>query len=138
MTTLENPLKVEETVGTQLMRALFDEISTLRTPWPITPQQQQQEVLDRLRSQVEHAVGVAVNRLATGGFEYVIAEIDSLTIKDAAKVAVTLPRGTQDIHTLADRVKSKVVIVFADVKEYTDGIHVITSQPDQNSLPLDD
>lgn len=129
--------QVEKTIGQQLMGALYDEITNMRIPWPVTPQQQQQEILDRLRAAVEHAVTVAVKRLATGGFEYVVAEIDSLTIKDDAKAALVLPRGTQDIHALADRVKSKVVIVFADPQDYIDGMHEFKAQADQPPLPLE-
>lgn len=129
-------LEVEESIGAELMRALYDQVTSLRTPWVVTPQQQQQDVLDNLRAAVEQAVHSAVKRLSTAGFEYVVAEIDSLTIKDDAKAAIVLPRGTQDIHALADRVKSKVIIVFADPMEYMDGIHAFKSQDDQQTLPL--
>lgn len=128
---------IEESVGTHLLRALYEEITNLRTVWVVTPQQQQQEILDRLQDAVSHAVSIAVRRLATGGFENIVAQIDSLTIKDEAKAVLMLPRGTQELHTLADRVGSKAIIVFADAKEYTDGMHVISAQDDQPSLPLE-
>jgi hypothetical protein len=130
--------QIQESVGKLLMGALFDQITTLRTPWVITPQQQQQDVLDRLRMAVENATCVAVRRIATEGFSHITAQIDSLTIKDEAKVNVVLPRGTQDIHTLADHVGSKVVIVFADPAAYIDGMHEFKAQADQPELPLGD
>ena len=134
-----NPLpEVEETVGQYLMRALFDEITNIRIPWAVTPQQQQQDLLDRLRRQVDEAVRVAVSRIAMQGFSHISASIESLTIKDEAKAALLLSRGSEELHTLADRVGSRAIIVFADHAEYTDGMDAIKAQADQPSLPLED
>lgn len=121
----------EETVGTLLMRALYEEIVNLRTPWAITPQSQQQEVIDRLRTQVESAVRVAVRGIATGGFSHVGVSIESMTLKDEAKVVLTMSRHSREMHELADRVGSSALIVFADPVEFTAGMHVIQAQADQ-------
>lgn len=129
---------IEESIGTQLMRALLDEITTLRTPWAITPQQMQQEVLDRLQQQVTAATHSAVLAIATQRFNSVAATVESLTIKDGAKAVVQLPRAGEALHTVADRVGSTVLLVFADLQEFTDGMHVIQSEADQKPLPLDD
>ena len=130
--------EVEETVGQYLMRALFDEVTNIRIPWSITPQQEQQALLDRLRSQVEEAVRVAVSRIAMQGFSHISASIESLTIKDEAKAVLLLSRGSEELHTLADRVGSRAIIVFADHTEYTDGMNAIKAQADQPPLPLED
>lgn len=129
---------VEETVGQQLMRALYDEVTNIRIPWSVMPQQQQQELLDRLRAQVDTAVSGAVRRIATGGFSSIAARIDSLTIKDDAKAVLLLARGSEALHELSDRVGSTAVVVFADASEYTDGMQVFTAQADQPDLPLQD
>lgn len=129
---------VEETVGQYLMRALFDEITNIRIPWAVTPQQQQDELLDRLRRQVDEAVRIAVSRIAMQGFTHISASIESLTIKDEAKAVLLLSRGSEELHELADRVGSRAIIVFADHTDYTDGMNAIKSQADQSRLPLDD
>lgn len=129
---------VEESVGTQLMRALYDEVTNLRTAWVVTPQQQQQEVLDRLQAAVADAVRVAVARIATGGFSYISGQIESLTIKDGAKAVLMLGRGSDALHELADRVGQRAVIVFAEEDEYTGGMHVFRGDPDQPALPLEE
>ena len=134
-----NPIpEVEETVGQYLMRALLDEITNIRVPWLVTPQQDQQALLDRLRYQVEEAVRVAVSRIAMQGFSHISASIESLTIKDEAKAVLPLSRGSEELHTLADRVGSRAIIVFADHTEYTDGMNAIKAQADQPPLPLED
>jgi uncharacterized protein (DUF2141 family) len=88
--------------------------------------------------QVDAVVGAAVNRIATMGFKFIVTNIDSLVIKKEAKVSVTMARGTQEVHQLADRVGQRAVIVFADPKEFTEGMEQIQAQADQNPLPLDD
>ena len=130
--------EIEETVGQYLMRALYDEVTNIRIPWAATPQQQQQEVLDRLQRQVDEAVRVAVQRIAIQGFIHITGSIESLTIKDTAKAVLLLSRGSEAMHTLADRVGSRAVIVFADHTEYTDGMDAIKAQADQPPLPLED
>lgn len=128
---------VEESIGTQLMKALYEEITNLRMPWIVTPQQQQQEVLDRLRAQVDLAVRSAVRQLATVGFNHIAAQIDSLAIKDEAKVVLMMARGSQELHEVADRVGTRALIVFADPAEYTDGMEQLKAQADQADLPLE-
>lgn len=128
----------EESVGSVLLRALFEEISNLRTPWAITPKSQQDEVIDRLRAQVSEAVAGAVTRIATQGFAHIAVNIESLTVKDEAKAVLTLSRGVQEIHDLADRVGSRAVLVFADPQEYTDGMHAIQGEDDQPGLGLEE
>lgn len=128
---------VEETIGQLLMGALYDEITNLRVMWPVMPQREQQDLLDRLRKHVDEVVRIAVRRLATEGFPHVVAEIDSMAIKDDAKVALVLPRGSAEAHTLLDHVKSKVILVFADPQQYTDGMEQFKTQLDQPPLPLE-
>ena len=77
-------------------------------------------------------------RKGKGGWtesQYVSAK--SLTIKEGAKAVLTLARGSEEMHALADRVGSFAVLVFADPKEFTEGMHVIKAQADQRDL-LDD
>lgn len=128
---------IKDLIGQRLVKALFEEITSLRMPWAITPQQQQQEVLDRLQEHVENAVSAAVSGIASAGFTYAPARIDSLAIKDEAKATILLARGTEAMHVFADRVGSAVVVVFADPKDYTAQMDGIRAQADQHQLPLE-
>jgi hypothetical protein len=61
----------------------------------------------------------------------------SAQIQNDDLVVLMMPRGSQELHTIADRVGSKAIIVFADPAEYTDGMHVLQAQADQGALPLE-
>lgn len=127
---------IKGSVGQFLVKALYEEITQLRTPWVVTPQQQQQQVLERLQEHVEKAVGIAVSRIAVAGFSHLVAQVDSLTIKDGAKAVLSLARGTEAMHEVADRVGSSALLVFADPQDFIAGIDAIKSQADQPDLPL--
>lgn len=127
---------LRESLGKELLSAVYEEITNLRTPWVITPQQQQQELIDRLRTRVENLVAYAVTRIGTGGFPFVSATIDSLTIKDEGKAVLMLNREPSTMHPVADGVGSRCVLVFADKEAYIAGMDHIKAMLDQNELPL--
>ena len=129
--------EIEESIGAQLMRALYDEVTQIRIPWIATPRDQQQEVLDRLRAQVDIAVHRAVREIAVAGFRHIIAHIDSIAIKDKAKVVLVMARGNSELHEVADRIGTKALIVFADPSEYLGGMEALQAQVDQPELPLE-
>lgn len=129
---------VEQTAAQLLMRALYDEITNIRVPWSITPEDQQQAILDRLRGVVDLAVRGAVRSIATVGFTSIRGRVDSLTIKDDAKAVLLLARGSEQIHDLADHVSSEAILVFADPQQFIDGMQVFKAQADQPALPLGD
>lgn len=127
---------VEESVGGVLFAALMEEIMHQRTMWAVTPREQQQELIDRMRKQVQTAVEGAVKRLATGGFEHISAKIRSFASEKETKVVLTVPCGTRELHTLLDRVGTQAVIVFADPEDFTGGMDQIKAMADQPALPL--
>jgi hypothetical protein len=124
----------EQSAGTKLLQALLNEIRHLQSPWQNTPEALQTEVIFRLRAQVQDAVQDAVRSIARDGFESIVARIESMSIKeDGSKATIVLARGSD----LADRVGSRVLIVFADAEAYTDGMQAIQAEADQPDLPLD-
>lgn len=131
--------KVEHTVGQILMKALYEQITGLRMPWQITPQQQQQAVLDQLRAAVDQAVTIAVRRVAVGDFEHVVADIESIAIKDTCKVVCkAVPVDDEQLLQLIRRARGKAVLVFADPEAYIGALGEFRAQADQPELPLGD
>lgn len=129
---------IENNVGERLLKALHEEIVSLRQPWVMTPQQMQSDIIDRLRDQVRDAVRSAVNQMATVGFPWTGVDIDRLSIGEVVKIGISVARGGESVHQLADRVGSKAVLVFTDPDQYLGGMENITAQADQPELPLGD
>ncbi|MCO6445690.1 MAG: hypothetical protein J5J04_16580 [Anaerolineae bacterium] len=128
---------IEDLIGLRLLKKLHEEISQLGQAWVNTPQIEQQRIIDRMRASVEDAVRAAVSGIASAGFTWAPAAVESLTIKDGAKAVLTLARSTDAMHDVADHVGSAVVIVFADSKRYLEQMHEIKAQADQRTLPLE-
>jgi hypothetical protein len=126
--------QVKLSVGEALLRGALAEIQTLGVPWIITPEKQQQDIIDRMRMQIEHLVDVAVRRIASTGFESVPVTIDSLAIKDEAKAVLLLSRHGDGLHTVADQVGAKATLVFADPAAFLDNMRGVQAEADQRPL----
>lgn len=126
----------EESAGTKLLKALLTEIHQLQKPWQNTPMDQQRDVIERLRLQVEDAVKSACLTIAARGSKVVQASVESVTFKDGVKAVLQLSRGNPATHELADATGGSVLIVIGEIAEHTDGMHVVKPQPDQ--LDIDD
>jgi hypothetical protein len=121
----------EETVAQQLLRATLDEIQQTAA-WRGFPEAQQKELLFRVKAQITEAVQGAVRLIARGGFEHIVARIESMNIKeDGSKATIVVGKGSD----LADRVGSRVLIVFVEADRYTEGMDTIQAEADQLGLP---
>lgn len=128
---------ITDSVGLALLKRMHVELTQLQTPWQNTPEAQQQQILDRLRAGVYEAVGAAVRRIAGEGFAHVAVTIDSLSIKDEAKAAISVPRASSAMHDLADMVGQRAMLVFVDEKAYTANMERLKALADQPELPLE-
>lgn len=124
----------EESVGTQLLKALVQEIQHLQKPWQNMPAAQQQHVLDRLTNAVRENVQKAVKMIASQGHTCMNASVESVTFKDGVKAVLKLPRGNVDNHELAESTDRQVLIVIMNAEQHTDGMHVVKPDPDQKDL----
>lgn len=129
---------ITDSVGLALLKRMRTELVQLQTPWQNTPQDKQQQILDRLRAGVYEAVGTAVRRIAGEGFPHVAVSIESLSIKDEAKAAISVPRASSAMHDLADMVGQRAILVFVDEKAYTANMEKLKAQADQPELPLEE
>lgn len=129
---------IVNSVGGKLLAALLQEVRWLDKPWQNTPEEEQQRVIDRLRTAVDAAVRASVTSVAQCGFPFAVGQLESLAIKDGVKASVKFGRGTEQIHTLMDAVSTQVLVVFADANLFTQGMERIKADVDQPELPLED
>lgn len=127
-------MKAEETVGTTLLKALLTEVQRLQKPWQNTPQKEQQDVIDRLRIQVESAVSHAVHAIAGAGSTSLMAQVESVTFKDGVKCVLKLGRGNAAVHELADAEGGHVMVIMMDTAQHTGGMGQVKATPDQPGL----
>ena len=125
-----------DSIGRDLLGALVQEIKLLPDPWAKVPKAKQDDVIDRLRKQVESAVRMAVHLLASENRATITAIVDQVTIKDGIKANLTLSKADPRRHDLCDAQGKTVLIVVADAGDHTGGMDEIKGESDQRAMNL--
>lgn len=123
-------------MASYLMSELLDELKTMRTLWPVTPQQQQQETIDRIAKRVDAAVRKGVKDFAGGGFPAVVVHLKKIDI-DAEGTVARIEFENEHLHALTDVVGTDIVMVLADPQAHTVGINSFIADSDQPSLAIE-
>lgn len=134
MTTFNQAAK---SAGDAILRALVFECKSMPDVWQKLREFDQQQRIDRLRQVVDNAVRQAVVRIASSEFASIGVTVDSMAIKDDASAKVTVPRSTEAMHELADRVGKAALLVFADPEPYLEGMELVRAEAEQPGLPLE-
>ena len=124
-----------EQFGAQVMKACYEQITQLRTMWAVTPQQMQDEILDRMRAQLQGVVTAGVRRIIGAGFEQCAVTLKSISA-DGGKAKAALIVAEPELHKMVDALGKKVVLVLVDPADYALGMDAVKSDADQHALPL--
>jgi len=138
-TPAHNPaLAVANRFAAQLLRAALDALANQRTLWPVTPQQQQQAVIDRLRNSFTEVIQRQMNAVAAAGLPFCEVGMNTITAKGETVKAIVTVGDNKTLHELVDAIGRKVVLVLVDAEVYTAGMEGFEAQKDQPDLPLED
>jgi len=124
------------TLAKDLLSALVTEIKLLPNVWPKLVQDQQDEIIDRLRERVISGVAQAVNIISSQGKIAIAGELEQILVKDGAKATIKIERNAQSLHDLCEMQAQRIFIVCADHLQYLNGIHDIQGEPDQRSFDM--
>ena len=125
-----------ESIGSDLLQALLTEIKLLPKPWEALTKAKQDDIIDRLRSRVEHNVKMAIHILAADGRTIVVGELDQITIKNGIKVVVTVGAKQENLHEMYDATGKSVLMIVSDVKDHMVGTKDIEGEVDQRGLNI--
>lgn len=125
-----------DTVGRDILQALVQEIKLLPKPWDALSQTKQDEVLDRLRSRVDHNVKMAVHIISSDSRTVVMGDLESITSKDGIKCTFKINSNAVGRHELFDSVGKACLLVVADADEYTGGMDAVKGESDQRAMDL--
>lgn len=126
----------ERTLGKTLLTALVDEIRALPDVWQKLNADRQAETLDRLTANIEHQVGRAIRILATRDAPTVNATLESVTIKDGAKLTLKVGAIGEAMHQLIDAQGAQVMVTLIDPETYTKSASEVQPDADEPELPL--
>lgn len=118
----------------EVMASAMKQLRALDKPWLRLPENQQRNVLDDVRDDVQRAISRAVEIIATDDRTRFVAQVESVTFKDGVKAVLTMPN-TMASHELADTAGGRVYVVIEDPGRYTlGGSNVPKAEPDQRPI----
>lgn len=129
----------EASLGKFLLSRLVDELKIARKPWPAMSEGEQRDAIGRLDGAVRDLVRQAFDECAAAGRTRVRASVESVTLKDGAKIvlkAVSSP----EVFELAMH-NGPALVVLMDVDALVGGMHEIKPDGDasaQRALPIED
>jgi hypothetical protein len=120
---------VEETVGTRLLKAMLTELQMLSSRYKAMDEEQQAEIIDRLRGQIQEELRNAIDAIAAKHYQSVTATLDAVAFGEkVSKLKLHTPSGSKGLHALADLLvhgKGACMIVLADLDQFTGGMEQI-------------
>lgn len=125
-----------QTLGRDLLQGLLQEIRIMPDCWQKLNEATQTEVIERLESQITHAVGRAVHIIASAERTTLVGKLEQVTNKSKIKAVFVIDPREEGRHELSDTVGKDCLLVIASSSEYLDGIDQVKADPDQSPLDL--
>ncbi|ODT97440.1 MAG: hypothetical protein ABS82_00350 [Rhodanobacter sp. SCN 67-45] len=123
-----------DTMLCDLMACLIDEFKSSPDVWQKMPEDQQQDVIYRVQQRVQENIRVAVEIIASANRPTIVATVESVTVKEAIKAVVTLPKSDAQRHNLFDAAGQAVLLIVAGASEFYGGTDQVQADPDQPAL----
>jgi hypothetical protein len=125
--------KAEGSAAKKLLQGLLTELALESPRYNSMSQEAQQEVIDRLRLQVEDAVRECVATIAADGSDALPVTIESMTFKDGCKV-VLKGISTTTALSVASEVGSRALLVLCDPDAFMGDLDSVKGKPNQGDL----
>lgn len=90
-------------------------------PWSLWAEPEQQALIDRVDQSVGNAIARAVQILAADGKQFILANIEQVTVKDGLKIVLKASRTEANLLLAGNGVAGAVLITFADDDAYQGG-----------------
>lgn len=125
-----------QTLGRDLLQGLLQEIRIMPDCWQKLNEAAQTEVIERLESQITHAVGRAVHIIASAERTTLVGKLEQVTNKSKIKAVFVIDPREEGRHELSDTVGKDCLLVIASAGDYLEGMDQVVADPDQNPLDL--
>lgn len=125
-----------ETLSGDVRDALLTHLRSIKVPWAMLSEEEQQEHITAISNTAEHAVRRIVGLVAGGGMPAVIGTIKKFTVTDAIKVEFLVSSLVANICALAEHGKTQAVLVLSNATEFLGEHAPAKPDPDQPDLPM--
>lgn len=111
----------KDTMYGDLCNLVVDELKAAPDVWQKLPEDQQTDVICRVRDRVRAAIEQAVRAIAADGRETITADLESILAKDGIKAVLQLSKSDPKRHSLLDSVGRPVLVVIAGAEAFFGG-----------------
>lgn len=125
-----------DTIGADLLQALWQEIKLLQKPVNALSKFEQDDIIERLRKRVSNNVEQAVRLIAAAERTVVFGKLGQITIKGGTKCVIEFPAHAANLHELYEQADKHVLLVVAEKGDHISGMEDIQGEEDQRGLTL--
>lgn len=130
-------LAESETLSGDIRDALLTHFRSIKVPWAMLAEDEQQEKIDAIAKTASNAVRRIAAIVAQRGFPHIIASVTKWTVKDGIKLEVEASSLVENIHKLAEHGNSAAILVLTDPADYVGERAPAKADKDQPDLPID-
>ena len=123
-----------ETMLGDLMKTIITQYKALPSPWQSMPKYQQKDVIYSTECAVKEAIEKAVSLIASEGFQTISAAVEQVTFKGGVKAVLTMARGAEGAHEIADAEGSLIEIVIPNIERFLSTQGLPEAEEDQADL----
>jgi hypothetical protein len=125
-----------DTLSGDIRDALLTHLRSIKVPWAMLAEDEQQDAITAVSHTAEIAVRRAVGLIAAGGLPHVVGTIAKFSVTDAIKVEFKVSSIVANICALAEHGKTQAMLVLADPSDYIGEHAPAKPDPDQPDLPM--
>lgn len=125
-----------ETLSGDIRDALLTHVRSIKVPWTMLSEDEQQDTIDAISNTALHAVRKISATIAQRGFPHLVVGVGKWTVKDGIKLEVQAASLVDNIHKLAEHGNAAAILVLADPAEYIGERAPVKADKEQPDLPI--
>jgi hypothetical protein len=138
--TLEPEVLIEmaeaESLSGDIRDALLTHVRTIKVPWAMLAEDEQQAAIDAIEKTAQFAVRQIAALMARRGLPHIIASVGKWTVKDGIKLELEASSLVENITALAEHGNSAAVLVLSEPSMYIGERAPAKADKDQPDLPI--
>ena len=125
-----------ETLSGDIRDALLTHVRSIKVPWTMLAEDEQQEAIDAIQKTASHAVRVIASIIATQGLPHIVVSVGKWTVKNGIKLELESSSLVDNITKLAEHGTGAAVLVLSEPDMYIGARAPAKADKDQPDLPI--
>lgn len=125
-----------ETLSGDIRDALLTHVRSIKVPWAMLAEDEQQDAIDAITNTAKNAVRRIASIIATNGLPHVVVSVGKWTVKDGIKLEVEASSLVDNITKLAEHGNGAAVLVLSEPDMYIGERAPAKADKDQPDLPI--